>query len=58
MKNIKYMWLLCIALFSVAFVSCNKEDEYFNEEYQSVPIVVKQIYLENYESAVDRKSVV
>lgn len=53
----KYMWLLCIALFSVAFISCNKEDEYFNEEYQSVPIVIKQIYLEDYESAVPDRPV-
>lgn len=57
MKNIKYMWLLCIALLSVASVSCNKEDEYFNEEYQSVPIVVKQIYLEDYESSVPDRPV-
>lgn len=57
MKNIKYMWLLCIALLSVAFVSCNKEDEYFNEEYQSVPIVIEQIYLEDYESSVPDRPV-
>lgn len=57
MKNIKYMWLLCIALISAAFVSCNKEDEYFNEEYQSVPVKITQIYLENYESSVPDRPV-
>lgn len=57
MKNLKYMWLLCIALFSFAIVSCNKEDEYFDEDYQSVPIVIEQIYLENYESSVPDRPV-
>ena len=57
MKNIKYMWLLCIALFSLTVVSCNKEDEYFDAEYQSVPIVVEQIYLEDYESSVPDRPV-
>ncbi len=57
MKNIKYMWLFCIALLSVAFVSCNKEDDYFNEDYQNVPIVIKQIYLEDYESSVPDRPV-
>ncbi len=57
MKNIKYMWLLCIALLSVAFVSCNKEDEYFKEEYQSVPIVINKIYLEDYDAAVTDRPV-
>ncbi len=57
MRNLKYMWLLCIALLSVTFSSCNKEDEYFNEEYQSVPIVVDRIYLEDYESSVPDREV-
>ncbi len=57
MKNLKCMWLLCVALLSVAFVSCNKEDEYFNEEYQSVPIVINKIYLEDYESSVPDREV-
>ena len=57
MKNIKYMFLPCIALLSAAFVSCNKEDEYFNEEYQSVPVKVTQIYLEDYESSVPDRPV-
>lgn len=57
MKNIKYMLLLCIALLLAAFVSCNKEDEYFKEEYQSVPVKITQIYLEDYESSVPDRPV-
>lgn len=57
MNNMKYMWLLCIALLSVMAVSCNKEDEYFAEEYQSVPIVINKIYLEDYESSVPDREV-
>ena len=56
MRNMKYMWLLCAAILVAVTVSCNKEDEYFNEDYQSVPIVIDSIFLENYESQVpDRK---
>lgn len=56
MKKFRYMWLACAALMSVTSVSCNKEDAYFDAKYQNVPIVIENIYLEDYESSVpDRK---
>lgn len=57
MKNMKHLWLLCISLLSVALVSCNQEDPYFNPESQNTPIVINQIYLEDYESSVPDRPV-
>lgn len=57
MKNIKYFWLLCLALLSVGFTACNDDDEYFDGKYQSTAIVIKQIYLEDYESSVPDRPV-
>lgn len=57
MKRIANFWLLSIALLPLISVSCNREDEYFNEDWQSVPIVIEQIYLENYESSVPDRPV-
>ena len=47
MKNLKYIWLLCLALTAVCFASCDDDD---NQD--SKPIVITKIYLEDYKSAV------
>lgn len=52
MKSTKYIKLLCMLLLPTVFISCNKDDEYFDEKYQSTPITVTQVYLEDYESSV------
>lgn len=57
MKNLKYIWLAGLALLSVAFTSCNEDDEYFDKKYQSTPIKVTQIYLEDNESSVPDRPV-
>lgn len=57
MNKIKKMWLFAVALASVLAVSCNKADEYFQDKYSNIPIVIKQIYLENYESSVPDRPV-
>lgn len=48
MKSTKYIKLLCMLLLPTVFISCNKDDEYFDEKYQSTPITVTQVYLEDY----------
>ena len=52
MKSTKYIKLLCMLLLPTVFISCNKDDEYFDEKYQSTPVTVTQVYLEDYESSV------
>lgn len=52
MKNLKYIWLLCLALTAVCFVSCDDDD---NQD--SKPIVISKIYLEDYKSAVPDREV-
>lgn len=52
MKSTKYIKLLCMLLLPTVFISCNKDDEYFDEKYQSTPITITQVYLEDYESSV------
>lgn len=52
MKSLKYIWLAALALLSLALSSCNEDDEYFDKEYQSKPITVTQIYLEDNESSI------
>ena len=47
MKNLKYIWLLCLALTIVCFVSCDDDDA-----QDSKPIKITQIYLEDYKSAM------
>ena len=47
MKNLKYIWLLCLALTTVCFVSCDDDNA-----QDSKPIHITQIYLEDYKSAV------
>ena len=34
MKSLKYTWLLCLAFLSAGFISCNDDDEYFDDKYQ------------------------
>ena len=46
MKSTKYIKLLCMLLLPTVFISCNKDDEYFDEKYQSTPITVTQVYLD------------
>lgn len=57
MKRFKYTWLACLALLSVAFTSCNDDDEYFDSKYQDRAITVTQIYLEDAESSVPDRAV-
>ena len=52
MKNFKYMWLLCLMSLAAAFTACNDSDEYFDNKYQSTPIVINKIYLEDHNSSV------
>lgn len=52
MKSLKYIWLLCLTAVAVGFASCDDDD---NNE--SKPIEVKQIYLEDYKSAVPDRPV-
>lgn len=53
----KHIIPLSLTLMTLLFSACNKEDEYFDAKYQSVPITVKQIYLEDYESSVPDRPV-
>lgn len=57
MKSMKKIWLLCLICLPAVFTSCNEEDEYFDSKYQSVQIVINQIYLEDYESSVPDRPV-
>lgn len=52
-----YIRLAAIAMVSVAATSCTQTDEYFNEDYQSTPITVTKIYLEDHESSVPDREV-
>ncbi|NDV81937.1 glycan-binding surface protein [Bacteroides sp. 51] len=52
MKKIKYIFLMCIALLAVGFASCSDDDD-----KDSKPIHVTQIYLEDYNSTVPDRPV-
>lgn len=52
MKSFKYIGLLCWVALTVAFTACNDADEYFDGKYQSTPIVINKIYLEDHRSSV------
>lgn len=45
------------ALGTVLFASCNQEDVYFKSSYQSEPISITQVYLEDYKSDVPDRPV-
>jgi len=53
MKSFKYIWLLCLTVVAVGFASCDNDDD----NYESKPIEIKQIYLEDYKSAVPDRPV-
>ncbi len=57
MKNLKYLWLLCLALLAVSFTACNDDDEYFEKDAQNTPIVISKIYLEDAEATVTDREV-
>lgn len=58
MKQLKYFVLPLVALFSVGVTtSCNDDDKYFDEDNQSVPMSIKQVYLEDYKSSVPDRPV-
>ena len=49
MKTTKYIWMLCMALLAVGFTAC--EDD---ENSQSSPMSISQIYLENVNDTVNK----
>lgn len=49
----KYIWLLCLVLTTACFVSCDDDDD----AKDSKPILITQIYLEDYKSAVPDRAV-
>lgn len=53
MKKMIYIYLMCVALLTVGFTSCSDDDD--NKD--SKPIEVTQIYLEDYESVVPDRPV-
>lgn len=57
MKQYKYIILSLAAAGTMGLSSCNQTDEYFDEAYQSVPITVTKVYLEDYKSAVPDREV-
>ncbi|MDE5651070.1 MAG: hypothetical protein K2I35_08735, partial [Duncaniella sp.] len=57
MKNFKNYILPVVALLSLGFVSCNDDDEYFEDKYQDKPIKITQVYLEDYKSSVPDRPV-
>lgn len=46
-----------MAAIAMGMVSCSEKDEYFDSEYQSTPIVVNKVYLEDYKSSVPDREV-
>ena len=57
MKNYKYLFLTLAAAGAVGLSSCNETDIYFDDEYQSKPISVSKVYLEDYKSSVPDREV-
>lgn len=57
MKSLKFSGIACLTFLSVFFNACNEDDEYFDEKYQSTPISITQIYLEDHESSVPDRAV-
>lgn len=49
--------MAAMAMAAVVAVGCTETDEYFNEEYQSTPISVSKIYLEDVDSSVPDREV-
>lgn len=58
MKTIQYIRLAVIgAVAAAGLTACNDDDEYFDDEYQSTPITVTKIFLEDYKSSVPDREV-
>lgn len=57
MKIKNYIRLAAISLVAIGAAGCTETDEYFNEEYQSTPISVTKIFLEDAESSVPDREV-
>lgn len=57
MKNFKYFMLPALTLCSIGLASCNDDDEYFDEDNQSVAMSISQVYLEDYKSSVPDRPV-
>ena len=54
MKNVRYIWLIVVALITACFSACHDDDVTIS---QSAPISVDQIYLEDYKSVVPDRAV-
>ena len=56
MKNIRYMWIICIAFVTMCFTSCSEDD---GDAYPSGngPVTVSKIFLEDAESTVPDREV-
>lgn len=52
MKKMKYIYFLCLTVLSACFVACNDDDN-----HDSTPITVTQVYLEDYNSTVPDRPV-
>ena len=57
MKKSKYIIFSIVSLGMAGLSSCNSQDEYFDSEYQSTPISVSRVYLEDYKSDVPDRPV-
>lgn len=57
MKLFKYITLTAVAVMSIGYSSCNKDDEYFDDKYQSEAIQVNKVFLEDAESSVPDREV-
>jgi hypothetical protein len=57
MKSFKYIVGGTLVLMSVGFASCNPDDEYFDEKYQSTTIRIDKVYLEDVDSDVPDREV-
>jgi hypothetical protein len=57
MKSYKYIVGGALTVMAVSLSSCNADDEYFNEKYQSVAITIDKVYLEDADSDVPDREV-
>ena len=57
MKATKYILLTAIGAMTLGLGACSDDDKYFDSKYQSCPIEVTKVYLEDYESSVPDREV-
>ena len=57
MKATKYILLTAIGAITLGLGACSDDDKYFDSKYQSCPIEVTKVYLEDYESSVPDREV-